>query len=445
MLAQLPERLHTIAIGKPEIHENEVRLVRDGEAGGLGARAGQQHAITEVREQMIADLPRVFVIVDNKDGFWRHAMCCFRTKDYASITAVVWNLGLVAVKSSEATGYKCLPQQLYTVLSDCRGACDRARRLRISCAAMSTIELSEILRRRIVADLHLGRIKPGGRLPSLRMVARELGVSIRVAARAYSELEQEGLVRVRGRSGIYLVLPPSVDVELEEPLKWYAEMLREAWSRRLTIPDINSLLQQLVGTPTRVACVESTSDHMSAFCAELEEDFALKTMSVHLTEGGAVVDGETMTLYDALSKVDFAVTTAFHASEVRLAADLLKKPVVVVSVNETLIETLEQQLANGPITIVAEDHAFVERFRTYLLERFRECGDMRVTSLEHLRGDPAVAADSIALYTRAARQQLNEQEYYLLPPPVAFISNSAARRIVQCMLSTHRDRTLQIA
>ena len=65
---------------------------------------------------------------------------------------------------------------------------------------MMPVELRDLLRRRIVADLHLGRVKPGGRLPSLRMVANELGVSIRAAARAYSELEKEGLVRVRGRS-----------------------------------------------------------------------------------------------------------------------------------------------------------------------------------------------------------------------------------------------------
>ncbi|HEX6560033.1 MAG TPA: GntR family transcriptional regulator [Longimicrobiales bacterium] len=310
---------------------------------------------------------------------------------------------------------------------------------------MRPAEITSLLRRRIVADLHLGKLKAGGRLPSLRDVASELGVSIRAAARAYNELEGEGLVTVRGRSGVYLVLPQAVEIDLEEPLDWYAEMLRDAWSRRLTIADVNCLLEQLVANPMRCACIESTHDHMIAFCAELEADFALKTVSVTLTAGGAIVDGAAVTLYDALSNVDFAVTTAFHASEVHLAADLLKKPVVIVSVNDMLVETLEAQLENGPITIVADDGAFVERFRTHLIERFRESGEMRVVSLDELASDPTSADGSTVLYTRAARQHLNEQEYHLLPPPIPFLSANAARKVVQCMLAAHHRRKLQVA
>src|SRR5688572_13395940 len=90
---------------------------------------------------------------------------------------------------------------------------------------MTNSEIGDVLKRRIVADLHLGRLKPGGRLPSLRTIARELNVSIRSAARAYANLEREGLVTVRGRSGIYLVAPFAVEIPLEEPLNWYADML----------------------------------------------------------------------------------------------------------------------------------------------------------------------------------------------------------------------------
>jgi hypothetical protein len=40
---------------------------------------------------------------------------------------------------------------------------------------------------------------------------------------------------------------------------------------------------------------------------------------------------------------------------------------------------------------------------------------------------------------------MNEQEYHLLPPPIPFLSAHAARKIVQCMLRTHRDRMLKAA
>ncbi len=300
--------------------------------------------------------------------------------------------------------------------------------------------ISELLRRRIVADLHLGLLKPGGRLPSLRAVAREMDVSIRAAARAYGELEQEGLVTVRGRSGIYLVLPQSAPIELAEPFDWYAEMLRQAWSRRLTVNDVNAVLRQLVETPLKVACVESSDDHMEAFCAELEADFALQTTSVKLVREGVEVAGEALSFFDALRPADFVVTTAFHATEVSTTADLLKKPVVAVSVSETLVRALEQQLRSGSVTIVAADPVFVERFRTHLLDHFRASGDLRVVLMEDVDRDPGLIAGTTPLYTRAARRRMKEEEYHLLPPPIPFLSGMAARKIVQCMLSTFSKR-----
>ena len=307
------------------------------------------------------------------------------------------------------------------------------------------MEISDLLRRRIVADLHLGRLKPGARLPSLRTIARELNVSIRAAARAYAMLERDGLVTVRGRSGIYLVAPFAVDIELEEPMSWYAEMLKDAWQRRINLTTVKSTLQELVQNPMRCACVESTEDHMVAFCAELEEDFSLDTTSVKLTPHGAEVSGENVSVYDALACVDFIVTTAFHAGDVYEAAETLKKPVVVVSVNDTLIDTFENQLQSGSVTVVAEDPAFVQRFRTYLLERFKRQGDLRVFAIDELGTNGSLSSNSTVLYTRAARKRLNEEEYHLVPPPIAFLSDRAARKVLQCMLSTHAKRALQPA
>lgn len=309
----------------------------------------------------------------------------------------------------------------------------------------TSIGISDQLRRRIVADLHLGRIRPGGRLPSLRMVAREFGISVRAAARAYSALEREGLVTVRGRSGIYLVLPEAADITLEAPLDWFADMLKDAWSRRISLVELNEMIQDLVANPMVAACVESTRDHMDAFCTELAEDFALKTKAVTLTPDGAEVDGVRTTLLDALADIDFVVTTAFHASEVQAAADMLDKPVVVVSVNDTIVDALERQLENRAITVVANDPAFVERFKESLVDRFRERGELRAITIDELRRDATLIEGTTTLYTRAARKELNEQEYHLLPPPVPFLSANAARRVVQCMLSTFRERSLQAA
>lgn len=310
---------------------------------------------------------------------------------------------------------------------------------------MTTHETCDLLRRRVVADLHLGRIEPGGRLPSLRTVARELGISIRAAARAYSELEREGLVRVRGRSGIYLATRQTAEIRLEDDLVWHAEMLRDAWARRIRLEELSNMLNEMVGNPARAACVESTEDHMVAFCCELEDDFALNTKSVLLTPDGARVDGRTMSLYDALADVDFAVTTAFHAGEVSAVADQLNIPVVVVSVNDTLVGTVVDHLRERPITIIAEDPAFVDRFRSHLMQCFSSAGEVRVCSINELKSDPSMTEGTLPMFTRAARRHVDEDQFKLTPAPAPFLSAHAARKVVQCMLSAHSKRALQAA
>ena len=57
-----------------------------------------------------------------------------------------------------------------------------AQVMRPAPSAMTNTEITDLLRRRIVADLHLGRLKPGARLPSLRMIAQELNIGVDAVA-----------------------------------------------------------------------------------------------------------------------------------------------------------------------------------------------------------------------------------------------------------------------
>ncbi|KQS64990.1 GntR family transcriptional regulator [Modestobacter sp. Leaf380] len=53
-----------------------------------------------------------------------------------------------------------------------------------------------------LADLvHAGSLLEGERLPSVRALAADLGVAAGTVARAYTELETDGLVEGRGRAG----------------------------------------------------------------------------------------------------------------------------------------------------------------------------------------------------------------------------------------------------
>src|SRR5882724_5454484 len=47
-------------------------------------------------------------------------------------------------------------------------------------------------------------LKPGDKLPSVRALSREQGISISTASRAYVELENKGIIEARPKSGYYI-------------------------------------------------------------------------------------------------------------------------------------------------------------------------------------------------------------------------------------------------
>jgi DNA-binding transcriptional regulator YhcF (GntR family) len=65
-------------------------------------------------------------------------------------------------------------------------------------------QLVAALRRRIDA----GSLAPGERLPPVRTLAEELGLSPNTVAKAYRSLEREGLLVTRGRHGTFVAETP---------------------------------------------------------------------------------------------------------------------------------------------------------------------------------------------------------------------------------------------
>src|SRR5262245_50617218 len=57
-------------------------------------------------------------------------------------------------------------------------------------------------------QIQRGVLRAGDKLPSIRAVCRSRGVSTATATEAYLRLERDGYVRVRDRSGFYVIDPP---------------------------------------------------------------------------------------------------------------------------------------------------------------------------------------------------------------------------------------------
>lgn len=68
----------------------------------------------------------------------------------------------------------------------------------------SAVAPFEQLRSQIAGRVARGELGPGSRLPTVRALAADLGLAVNTVARAYRELEQDGVVITRGRKGTFV-------------------------------------------------------------------------------------------------------------------------------------------------------------------------------------------------------------------------------------------------
>lgn len=206
-------------------------------------------------------------------------------------------------------------------------------------------DVVERLRRRVAASLRLGALRPEDRLPGLRELAREFGVTQRTTAGAFRELEREGLVEVRARSGAYVARDAiSPGWLLPRFREWLAGVLVEGIDRGVPAPDLPERVRRCLETlRLRAACVECNAGQLEWMCAELQRDYGFETASVDLAH---IADGP---LPPELRRADLLVTTAFHAAEIQRLAERLRKPRVTVVLRVDSVAEVTQSLARARV------------------------------------------------------------------------------------------------
>ncbi len=89
----------------------------------------------------------------------------------------------------------------------------------------------EQLRQQLTALVLGGALAPGARLPAIRQLANDLGLAGGTVARAYRELESDGVVTTHGRHGTVVAAKPprpGPPVELLAAARGYAAQASSA-------------------------------------------------------------------------------------------------------------------------------------------------------------------------------------------------------------------------
>jgi GntR family transcriptional regulator len=101
----------------------------------------------------------------------------------------------------------------------------------------------------IKRSVALGRVKPEEELPSVRQLALDLTINPNTVARAYLELEHQGVIYKRQGQGTF-VSPQAVDASRRERQKIVAALMEkaviEAANSGMTAAEMEAIYQKLI-------------------------------------------------------------------------------------------------------------------------------------------------------------------------------------------------------
>ncbi|MDQ3525230.1 MAG: GntR family transcriptional regulator [Chloroflexota bacterium] len=303
--------------------------------------------------------------------------------------------------------------------------------------------VTDRVRYRTLAGVHLGQFRPGCSLPGIRDLAREMSVDHRAVSAAYHALEVEGLVEVRGRSGVYLTEQAWMpEAALSQEISWITELLVDAWKHRVPIPALTEVVRHYTQSrPIRCVCVESNEDCLVALCEELREDFGLDTWPVRFNGAPMESDGppSDLTALDReIGRADLVVTLTFHAGPVREIADSREIPLVVVSVHPELSGAIEHRLSEGSLTFVVADPLFGERILNLHGAESAMRDRIRIVLADDAEGISQLDRSEPVFITRAARAKLGDVGLVPLLPSSPSISPECAMQLSKLIVETQR-------
>lgn len=292
--------------------------------------------------------------------------------------------------------------------------------------------LVDWLRRRVLNHAHLWGAGAGQRLPGIRELAQESSVDHRAIASAYRVLEAEGLVEVRGRSGVYLgeIERDPLDL-LPGTAHWLSGLLESARNRRLSLPDLLDLLQKVLGgEEIRCACVESNEDQMVAYEWELRHSYGMSVSRVYVSPD-APSRRDSAVVRKALEGVSLAVTTRYHSGLVSPIAEELGIPAVIIAIDAEAVkdvaQILRQRIRESPVTVIIADPHFRTRLQAMAQGVVTHEDDIRYVLADDEAAVEGLDPAASVVVTRAARDYLGK----VTPPIFLFHAPVFAPRTVR--------------
>jgi DNA-binding transcriptional regulator YhcF (GntR family) len=225
----------------------------------------------------------------------------------------------------------------------------------------------ERVRAQILVSLHLGRLKPGERAPSVRRLADVTGLNRNVVHRAYRRLAEEGLLRSRRGSGTFVAErsgTPAGRPSARSLLAAVSQFRAEAQALGLPTDVYAKFLHAYVAEGFHrvpLAVVECNLEQLELIQRDVGRALGVSTRPVLLS---LLVERPHPILDDSRG----VVTTDCHWAEVAEIATRIGVPVYRVALDPSFPQSLVEHARKGPLIMIVRDPGFAPAFRRLLAQ-----------------------------------------------------------------------------
>jgi DNA-binding transcriptional regulator YhcF (GntR family) len=221
---------------------------------------------------------------------------------------------------------------------------------------------TEKVREHLLTSLHLGRLKPGDRVLSVRRLAGLTGMNRKTVHRAYQILEEEGFLVVRPGAGTYVAIDPSVRRTPAELVRSMNRCRGEAHALGLSPSAYADFVHAsldggLAGLP--LAVVECNLEQIEMIARDLRGGLGVAPRAVLLSD---LLANPTT----ALSGVWSVVTTDCHRAEVEAAVRTFGMSVHRVALDADFPQTILRWARTRGVVIAVRDERFGGVFTRFL-------------------------------------------------------------------------------
>ena len=273
------------------------------------------------------------------------------------------------------------------------------------------VQLKNILKSRI----QNGDLKEG-RIPPVRQLALEFGVSINTALRAYEGLRREGLVAGTVGRGTFVTTVTQEQQRHNRQIllrRVIEHSLEEALTLEYTIEEFYKAVEDLVREKRelmqnlRLAFIECNIEQLLYFTDHLELDPHIHRIPVLLDD---VKGGGPETL-EALAASDIIVTSFYHVNEVQERLSHLGKQIVGISLEPEIttiirIAKIPEESTVGIVTTSEDFRLIIRQILTSLGLRFTRI--LETTSRDDEAVREVVSQCNALLVSPQRRQQVAE-------------------------------------